>query len=261
MEKTISKDGTEISYEKRGNGPALLLVDGALCSRAFGPMPKFAAVLENHYTVYTYDRRGRNRSGDKKPYAVERELEDIEALISETGEQAHVLGISSGAALAMAAAASGLAIRKLAMYEPPFILNKEGHHPPADAKERLQQLVDAGRRSSAVKFFMHDMVGMPSFVVALIRLMPIWSKLKAAAHTLPYDATIMGDFSLPEKKAAGLRVPTLVGGGLKSPASMQEAMKALAEHIPNAKLIMLKGQTHNVSATALSPALIEFFEN
>ena len=123
MKKVISKDGTAIAYDKAGNGPLVILVDGALCSRAFGPMPKLAKLLTNDFTVITYDRRGRNESTDTKPYAVEREIEDIGALINDNGGPAFVVGFSSGAALALAAAAHGLNISKLALYEPPFMVD------------------------------------------------------------------------------------------------------------------------------------------
>jgi pimeloyl-ACP methyl ester carboxylesterase len=259
MKKVISKDGTAIAYDQRGSGEPVILVDCALCSRAFGPMPKLAELLAPHFTVINYDRRGRNESSDTPPYAPEREIEDIEALINEAGGSAFVAGISSGAALAMAAAASGLNIKKLALYEAPFMVDKSGHRAPPDSEAQLKALIAAGRRGDAVKFFMRDMVNVPAFVVFIMRIMPIFSKLKAVAHTLPYDAAVMGDFSLPAKRAASVKVATLVGGGDKSPSSMQNAVKQLADAIPNSELKMFKGQTHNISMKVLAPALIEFF--
>jgi pimeloyl-ACP methyl ester carboxylesterase len=259
MKTVISKDGTSIAYDKLGSGPPVILVDGALCSRAFGPMPKLAELLSPHFTVINYDRRGRNGSGDTAPYAPEREIEDIEALINEAGGSAFVAGVSSGAALALAVAASGLNIKKLALYEAPFMVDKNGHQPPPDSGAQLKAMIAANRRGDAVKFFMKDMVNVPAFFVFIMGIMPIFSKLKAVAHTLPYDATIMGDFSLPVKRAASVKVPTLVGGGEKSPASMQNAVKQLAGAITNSELKMFKGQTHNISVKVLAPALIEFF--
>ncbi len=257
--KVTSKDGTQIAYDKQGNGEPLILVDGALCSRDFGPMPELAKLLAPHFTVINYDRRGRNESGDTQPYAPEREVEDIEALINALGGSAFVAGVSSGAALGLRAAASGLNIKKLALYEAPFMVDKTGHQAPPDSQAKLQALVDSGDRAGAVKYFMRDMVNVPAFVVFIMKIMPIFKKLKAVAHTLPYDAAVMGDFSLPTKIAASVKTPTLVGGGDKSPVYMQKAVKQLADAIPNAELMMFKGQTHNISVKVLAPALVTFF--
>jgi pimeloyl-ACP methyl ester carboxylesterase len=260
MKTVTSKDGTIIAYDQSGSGFPLILVDGALCSRDFGPMPKLAKLLASNFTVIHYDRRGRNQSGDTKPYAVEREIEDIEALINDAGGSSFVVGFSSGAALALAAAASGLSIPKLALYEPPFMVDDQGHHPPDDSLEQLKTMVAEDRRGAAVKFFIRDMVGVPAFGVFIMQLMPMFKKLKAVAHTLPYDVTIMGDFSLPEKKAASVKIPTLISGGEKSSVSLQHAVKRLSEIMPNNQLTILKGQTHNVSAKVIAPVLTEFFK-
>jgi len=254
-----SKDGTSIAYDKSGIGFPVILVDGALCSRAFGPMPELAKLLAPHFTVINYDRRGRNESGDNQPYTPEREVEDIAALIDAAGGKAYLVGISSGAALSLAAAAAGLNVKKLALYEAPFMVDKTGHLPPADSETQLKALIAAGRRGDAVKFFMKDMVNVPAFVVFMMGLFPIFKKLKSVAHTLPYDAAVMGDFSLPTKKAALVKVPTLVGGGEKSPASMKMSVKQLTDAIPGARLQMFKGQTHNISMKVFAPAVIDFF--
>lgn len=259
MKNVISKDGTSIAYDQIGSGFPLILVDGALCSRAFGPMPKLAKLLADNFTVINYDRRGRNESGDNKPYAPEREIEDIEALINAVGGSAFVAGISSGAALTIASAAHGLNIPKIALYEPPFMVDDGGHHPPADSEGQLKTMIAENRRGDAVKFFMKDMVGLPGIFTFIMKLTPIWPKLKGVAHTLPYDAAVMGDFSLPEKKAASVKTPTLISGGDKSQVSLQHAVKRLAEVMPNSQLQILKGQTHNVSEKVLAPVLIEFF--
>jgi pimeloyl-ACP methyl ester carboxylesterase len=258
MNKVLSKDGTAIAFDRLGNGKPVILVDGALCSRSFGPMPKLARLLAPHFTVLHYDRRGRGESGDKSPYAVEREVEDIKALIEEAGGSASVFGISSGAALAVAAAASGLNIKKLALYEPPFVAGKN-HGPPADSEGQLKRLIAENRRGDAVKFFMVDMVGMPAIFSYVMRVLPMWPKLKAVAHTLPYDAAVLGDFSVPRKRAASVAVPSIVIGGEKSPVELRGAVSAAAEAIPGAQQQMLKGQTHNVSVKVLAPVLVEFF--
>jgi pimeloyl-ACP methyl ester carboxylesterase len=259
MNKVQSADGTEIAYDRAGNGPALILVDGALCRRAFGPMPPLAALLTQHFTVYTYDRRGRGDSGDANAYSVAREVEDIAALIESAGGSACVFGASSGAALALHAAASGVPITKLAMYEPPFVAEGAGRDEP-DHVAHLRALLASGRRGAAVKYFMKDMVRVPAFVVLMMQLMlPVWSKLKAVAHTLPYDATIMGEWSVPRELAARVRVPSLVMHGGKTDARLARAATTLAAALPGSQQRVLEGQNHNVSARALAPELLAFF--
>ena len=262
MSTVTSRDGTAIAFEHLGSGPPLILVDGALCSRAFGPMPKLAPLLAERFRVYLYDRRGRGGSSDIKPYAKEREVEDLDALIGEAGGSAHVLGLSSGAGLALEAAASGLAIEKLAVYEPPYMISPadSARHAKAAHEAQLTRLLAAGRRGDAVKYFMRDMVGVPAVFVFMMRFMPgVWSKLEAAASTLPYDAAIMGDFSLPAQRLARVRTPTLVIGGEKSEARLRAAVDAAAKAIPHARLRTLKGQTHNVKPEVLTPVVTEFF--
>jgi pimeloyl-ACP methyl ester carboxylesterase len=258
VRRVISRDGTAIAFEKSGAGPAIILVDGALCSRSFGPIPKLAPLLARHFTVFSYDRRGRGASADTAPYAKEREVEDIDALIREAGGSAFVLGLSSGAALALLAAASGLNITKLALYEPPFMVDKEARKPPVDHEARLKQLICADRRSDAVKFFMRDVVGMPAVFAAAMPLMfPVWSKLKAVAHTLPYDAAVMGDYTLPAERIASIKIPTLVMDGEKTDVRLRHAVQATAGVLRNAQHLTLKGQTHNVSAASLAPVLVK----
>jgi pimeloyl-ACP methyl ester carboxylesterase len=259
MRQVRSRDGTTIAYDRLGAGPPVILVDGAFCSRSFGPMPKLASHLARDFTVFAYDRRGRGDSGDTAPYAVEREIEDLNALIREAGGSAFVYAISSGAALALEAAASGLSIRKLALYEPPFMVGTPSHRPPVDHQAQLVRLVAEGRRGDAVKYYMKDIIGMPGLLVTLFRLLPMWSKLKAVAPSLPHDSAVMGDFSLPARRAASLDMPTLVISGEKSMPVLREAAQRLSEVIPGAQLRKLPGQTHNVAAAALAPALKEFF--
>ncbi len=259
MRHVRSRDGTTIAYDQLGAGPPVILVDGAFCSRSFGPMPKLAPVLARHFTVFMYDRRGRGDSGDTAPYAVEREIDDLDALIREAGGSAFVYAISSGAALALEAAASGLSIKKLALYEAPFMVGSPKHVPPVDHHARLVRLVAEGRRGDAVRFYMKDIIGMPGLLVTLFRILPMWSKLKAIANSLPYDSAIMGDFSLPTKRAASLTMPALVICGEKTMPVLREAALRLSEVIPGAQLRTLPGQTHNVAAAALAPVLQEFF--
>jgi pimeloyl-ACP methyl ester carboxylesterase len=262
MKKVISKDGTTIACEKSGAGPALILVDGALCHRSFGPMPKLAPFLAEHFTVYAYDRRGRGDSSDTKPYAIEREIEDIEALINAVGGSAHVFGLSSGAALVLEAANQGLSIKKIALYEAPFIVDDSRTPIPADFLDRLNAMLAKDHRGDAVRLFM-KLVGMPTILVHLMRFFPAWSKLRAVAHTLPYDITIVKDYQtgkpLPPDKWTSVNIPTVVIGGGKSPQWMQNGVKALAQVIPNAEYRVLSGQTHMVKPNTLAPALIDFF--
>lgn len=258
MHKVTTKDGTPIAFDRTGKGPALILVDGALCSRNFGPMGPLAALLAPHFTVFTYDRRGRGDSGDTLPYAVEREVEDIAALIAEAGGSAFVYGISSGAALALQAAARGLAITRLALYEPPFMID-DSHRAPEDYLPRLTEWVAAGRRGDAVALFMTDAVGLPAEAVAPMRQAPMWPALEAVAPTLVYDATVMGDYAVPTERTAAITIPTLVMDGGASPAWARDAVQALADALPNAQHRTLAGQTHEVAADALAPVLEEFF--
>jgi pimeloyl-ACP methyl ester carboxylesterase len=259
MTRLTSKDGTPIAYERLGSGPALVLIDGALCSRAFGPMPGIAKLLAPHFTVYLYDRRGRGESGDTQPYAKAREVEDIAAVIAAAGGSAFAVGVSSGAALALEAAASGAAIPKLAVYEPPFMVD-DTSHAARDHEGKLKSLVAAGQRGAAVKYFMRDMVSVPAPFVWLMQLMRgTWGKLKAVAHTLPYDAAVMGDWQVPSARLASVATPTLAMYGGKTDVRLRRAIEELVKVLPNAREHVLPGQTHNVSAAVLVPALVEFF--
>jgi pimeloyl-ACP methyl ester carboxylesterase len=259
MNQAISKDGTAIAYERSGKGPALVLVDGALCSRAFGPMPKLAPLLAQHFTVYTYDRRGRGQSGDTQPYSKEREVEDIAALIQEAGGPAFLLGLSSGAALALEAAASGLDIEKIAAYEPPYV-DDGGREGGAAHEHELKTLLAAGNRGGAVKYFMRSMVGVPAPFVFMMQVMPwIWRKMKAVAHTLPYDAAVMSEFRVPTERLASIKVPTLAMHGSKTDLRLEKATRSVAAAVPGAQQRTLPGQTHNVKPAVLAPVVVEFF--
>jgi pimeloyl-ACP methyl ester carboxylesterase len=258
MSQVTSKDGTAIAYERSGDGPALILVDGALCSRAFGPSPKLAPLLAKHFTVYTYDRRGRGQSGNAASYAPAREVEDIAALIEAAGGSAALLGLSSGGALALEAAASGLRVNSVIAYEPPYV-NESSQRSGARYQEHLERLIAGGDRGGAVKYFMKDMVGAPAPVVVMMRLMPwVWRKLEAAAHTLPYDAAVMAEFRIPRARFASIRTPALVMNGTKTDLRLKEAARALAAVIPGARHHELAGQTHNVSPGVLTPAAVGF---
>jgi pimeloyl-ACP methyl ester carboxylesterase len=257
MSHVTSKDGTRIGYERIGSGPPLILVDGALCSRAFGPSRKNAELLAQHFTVYFYDRRGRGVSGDTPPYSSAREVEDVAALIEAAGGSAFVFGASSGAALALHAAASGARIQKLAIYEPPFMVD-DPRYGDVDHAANLRALVAADDRGGAVKYFMR-MVSVPTPFIFLMQLMRgVWRNLKAVAHTLPYDMAVMGNWQIPARFAA-LPTPTLALYGGKTQTRLKRAVEELVKLLPNVRQQVLPGQTHNVSAAALVPALVAYF--
>jgi len=192
MHKVISTDGTAIAYDRVGTGPSVILIGGAFSYRAFPKTVELAELLSEHFTVINYDRRGRGDSGDTPTYAVEREIEDLQALIEVAGGSASLWGWSSGGVLALRAAARGLNVEKIAVYEPPFVVDSKFPVPPHDFDVRLRRLVRTDRRGAAVRYFMTKGMGMPSIVVAAMRLTPMWSKLRAVAHTLPYDWAVIG---------------------------------------------------------------------
>jgi len=261
MATVTSSDGTKIGYTKIGTGHPLIIIDGALCSRAFGPTPDIGKMLSEYFAVINYDRRGRNESTDTAPYSVDKEVDDIDALIKEVGSPVHLLGFSSGAGLALQAAARGLNISKLVLYEPPYITNMGGHTPPADSVDQFKKMVSEGRQGDAVKFFMKDLVGMPAFIPVIMSLLPMWKKLKASAHTLSYDASVMEGFTVPVKLTSQVKVPTYIMGGEKSALPLRNAVKKLSEVMPGSHLVILKGQNHNVSPKALVPVVVEKLKN
>ncbi len=257
-----SRDGTRIAYEITGSGPAVILVDGAFCCRAMGPMPKLAKELVPHgLRVLTYDRRARGESGDTKPYALEREIEDIDALIGAAGGRAWLYGISSGAALALAAGAAGLPVDGLMLYEPPFMVGPHARTVPPDHTAALTRMIAEDRRSDAVTYYLRDIIGIPRILPFFFRLTPMWRKMKAIAPSLPYDSAVMGDFQLPAVRAAAIRVPALVLDGEKTWPMLRDAASALAGAIPGARARSLPKQTHNVAARAIAPILASFIKS
>jgi pimeloyl-ACP methyl ester carboxylesterase len=258
MPTVTSADGTTIAYEHAGSGPALVLVDGAMCYRGAGPMGPLAALLQDTFTVHTYDRRGRGESSDTLPYAVTREVEDLQALIARAGGEACLYAISSGAALALATAAAGSGITKLALYEPPFMAEVEDGARIEEYTERLHELLDAGRNGDAVALFMRN-VGIPDQAVAGIRAQPGWAMLEAIAPTLAYDDELLAGGNVPRDLASTIAVPALVLAGGASPHGLQQAAKATADALPAAEHRTLDDQTHDVDPENLAPVLAEFF--
>ncbi|MGM1061757.1 alpha/beta fold hydrolase [Saccharothrix sp. Mg75] len=257
-----SEDGTAIAYSRTGSGPALVVVDGALCHRGFGPSRALAEALAGHFTVYTYDRRGRGGSGGGAERDVRREVEDIAALVEEAGGSAHLFGMSSGGTLVAEAAHRGVAARRIAVYESPMVVDGSRAPMDPDLPARVERAVAEGRRGEAVALFMRY-VGTPRLVVALFPLLPPWRKLKAVAHTLPNDFALVGEFQRGTPPAAdrwaGARVPALVIAGGKSPEYLRTAQRHLADALPHGELTVLPGQTHMVKAAATAPVLVEFF--
>ncbi len=261
MKKVQSADGTTIAFDQLGRGPAIILVGGVLEQRAMdSETAQLAPLLAQHFTVFHYDRRGRGESTDTQPYAVEREIEDIEALITEAGGQAAVFGISSGAALAMEAAIKlGDKVKKLAMYETPYNSDEAARLAWMDYRKQLAEVLAQGRRGDALALFML-LTGMPADHLDRVRQHPLWPMWEAVAPTLAYDAAVMGeDASVPTEKAASVAVPTLVMDGGASYPFMHVTALALAKAMPHAQHRTLEGQTHEVAPQVLAPVLVEFF--
>jgi pimeloyl-ACP methyl ester carboxylesterase len=256
-----SSDGTAIAFDRSGDGPVVILVAGAMSTRS--DAVELASLLAGSLTVIAYDRRGRGDSGDTLPYAVEREIEDIEALIVAVGGSASLFGHSSGAVLALRAAATGLDIPRLAMYEPPFIVDDSHAPQPEDYVEHLDELLAAGRRGDAVAYFMTDSVGMPAEAVAEMRKNPWWAGMEAVGPTLPYDGRIMADTMrgdpAPLRQWASVAAPALVMDGGASYPFMHAAADAIAAVLPNSERQTLAGQDHGPASEILAPVLIEFF--
>jgi len=256
-EFATSSDGTRIAFSREGSGPTLVLVDGAMCYRDFGPAKPFTEALKDSYSVVSYDRRGRGESGDASTYDPKREFDDLRAVLDAVGPSPFVLGFSSGAALAYRAAAAGTAMAKLVGYEAPWVGLRGGRDYVAD----LDRLSAAGRGDKMVDYFMTKMIGAPFFVPLMFRLMGAnWRKLRAAGPTIRYDARVMGgDFEVPTAELAKVGVETLVVWGGKAAKEMVAGNSKVAASIPGAQSRVLEGQTHNVSPAALVPVLREFF--
>ena len=261
MTAVRSRDATEIAFESSGTGPPAIFVDGAMTYRDFGPARALATELSTRFTVFTYDRRGRGESGDTAAYSSEREVEDLEAVIAAAGGSVALIGVSSGAVLALDAAAHGLPITKLALYEPPVIVDESRAPLPADYRKTLIELLHAGRRGDMAKFFMRQ-VGVPGFLIAIMPLFPAWRKQKRVAHTLVYDATFMEGLQAgkppPAERWASVQVPTLIADGGKSPPWLHNGADAVAALLPNASRQTVPGQTHMVKAKALGPVMTDF---
>lgn len=262
MEKVSSKDGTAIAFDQMGNGPALILVNGATATRSASV--QLAEQLAPHFTVFNFDRRGRGDSGDTAPYAVEREIEDIAAVIKAAGGAAFVFGHSSGAVLSLRAVKHGLAIPKLAIYEPPFIIDNSRPPVPKDYVKHLEGLLAEDRPSDALQYFMKAVVGAPAAAIEQMRKAPFWETSVATAHTLNYDNAIMGDTMGGDPATlhqfAPITTPVLVMDGGESPPFQHHSVQALVELLPHAQHRTLAGQAHGAAPEVLAPLLVEFFQ-
>ena len=261
MAVAFSKDGTTIAYDKTGQGPALIIVAGAFQDRT--AMTAYAEPLSKHFTVYNYDRRGRGESGDTQPYTVEREIEDIDALIQEAGGSAFVFGGSSGGVLTLDAAAHGSNITKLVVYEPPFVVDNSRDPVPTDIVDQLKAMIASGRRGDAAETFMTKGSLMPADMVAGMRTQPFWPSVEAVAHTLVYDAMIMDSTMqgtpLPVDRWANVTIPTLVIYGDAGPSWSRNAAEALVKLLTHAERRTLEGQFHTLTPNALTPVLEKLF--
>jgi len=259
VETTKSADGTVIAFDRAGDGPPFVVTLGAFCDRKTFVPP---ADLTARFTVVTYDRRGRGDSGDTQPYSPDREVADLAAVVeasgSVSGSGAFMYGHSSGAALALRAAWSGVPMAALVAYEAPYIIPGT-REVPADPSATITGLVEAGRRADAVRFWMTDVVRLPAQVVAGMERVPMWAGLEALAHTLPYDLALTGNQGVPAADLARITVPVLVLGGANSPDWFQRTVRETTAAIPGARLVMLEGQDHGAPPSVLSPVLTEFF--
>ena len=257
METVTSRDGTTLAFDRAGGGSPLILVAGALNDRA--TLAPLAALLAPHYTTITYDRRGRGDSGDTAPYAVEREVEDIDALIAAVGGAAAVLGFSSGGVLATLAAARGSAITHLVLYEPSYPVDGDGFRwSAADRPERIAALIAEGRRGDAVAHF-QESVGLPAAAIAGMRQAPFWPALERLAPTLVYDTTLSRQGILPAATLATITTPTLVLHGETTFPILRESARVIAKGLPNAQLRALpRVGGHHLDPELTAPVVRDF---
>lgn len=269
MDHVTSKDGTPIAYERQGSGPAVILVGGGLDDGSENA--PLAAELAGRYTAYNYARRGRGESGDTLPYAVEREIEDIDALVSAAGGSAHLYGVSSGGALALRAAAAGLAIGRIAVYEVPYCVSGDMARRSREYVERLGPALAGGTPGDGLALFMR-LAGYSDEEIAGARGAPVWPGLLALEHTLAYDAACMGDYRPPTDLLATITQPTLVATGAVAPDAQAgmgampadffgQAADAIIASVPNAERRVIEGSGHVADPKAVAAVLAEFLRD
>lgn len=257
MQTLTTPDGTTIVYQVTGSGPALVLVVGAFCDRS--STAGLGELLAGSFTVHEYDRRGRGASTDTAPYAPEREVEDLAAVIAATGDVPYVYGHSSGAVIALEAAAAAVPMRALVAYEPPYTAEDDGSGGSDELLGRVRELVAAGNSDGAAAAFLAG-AGAPAQVVEMIRNGPGWPRMCELAPTLVYDLTLTSGGLVPAQRLARIAVPTLVLAGGASPAWAGRSAAAVVAAVPGARQSVIAGQDHGVSADAVAPVLREFFE-
>ncbi|MEU8734866.1 alpha/beta fold hydrolase [Streptomyces tendae] len=256
MEKTtVSGDGTRIAYARSGRGPAVVLVSGAMSTGA--TMAPLAAELSGRFDVTVYDRRGRGESGDTAPYAVEREIEDLAALIEALSGEVSLYGMSSGGALALRAAASGLPVRRVAVYEVPYAVDDAAVRAGVEYTERLAEALGQGRRGDAVELFLRH-TGLGEEMIRGARQSPMWAGMESVAPSLAYDDAVLGDGRVPRSEIAAINVPLLVLAGGASDAWWHAAARAIADAAPEGAYAAVDRQTHMVEPGVLAPVLAEF---
>ena len=258
QDSVTSSDGTTIVFDRAGDGPPVVIIGAGPTDRSENA--PVADLLSAHFTVYNYDRRARGDSGDTAPFSVGREYDDLAAVIDSAGGSAFLYGTSGGAVIALEAVGRGLGAAKLALWEPPYVLDDEPSRPrpPADYEDRVAAAVAAGRPGDAVELFFSAAVGMPAEFVAGMRQTPFWPAMENRAQALVYDAAIMRDFRVPTERLAKVDVPTLVIDGAMTPW-MSRSADTVASAVPGAQRRTLEGQPHNVDPAAIAPALVEFF--
>lgn len=258
MPTVRSKDGTTIAYDFSGAGPVLIYITGAICYRNFFPIREDVKTFSQKFTIYNYDRRGRGESGDTKPYTIQKEVDDIEAIIEAAGGKAFLYGHSSGAALALEAAFRlGKKVSKLAIYDAPYVEKEEAKAEYDRLNTQVKTLLKDGKNKQALSTFLKG-IGMPKFFIFLLPLMPGWKTMVRLAPTLLYDIELTKNLS-PFKEIKKLQTPLCILVGEKSQSELQEVADQLSAAAPQATFIKVAKQDHMVSAKALLPIFTKFF--
>jgi pimeloyl-ACP methyl ester carboxylesterase len=255
MNRVSSADGTSIAYDRQGSGPAVVLVTGGLDDGSENA--PLATELSKHFTAYNYNRRGRGESDNAPVSTIECEIEDLEALIAEAGGSAHLYGVSSGGALVLEAAAAGLAIDRVAVYEVPYSVSVAARQRWREYVERLGPALAEGRRSDALELFMR-VAGSSEEDIVQAKDSPHWAGGEALAHTLAYEAVVLGDGQPPTARLAKITQPALIATGGRDDFFEQSA-DAIASSVPRAERRTLEGQGHVVDPAALASVLERFF--
>jgi pimeloyl-ACP methyl ester carboxylesterase len=256
MEKVTSKDGTTIAFDRLGEGPVLIMMGGALNNRML--TSELASLLAADFTVFNYDRRGRSDSTDTPPYSIDKEVDDLDAVVDAAGGSAMLFANCTGGMLALEAVAKGSAITKLVLYEPPYIVDDRQARLDGDFRTMITELLESGRRGDAVKHFLERGVGLRPDVVERVQSMPLWPMLEGLATSLPYDIAVAGDNSLPTERLPLVTVPTLVMDGTKSPDWQRDSVQALVDTLPDATRTSMEDMNHTFAPEGIAPVIRDF---